>query len=125
MNESVLNEKNYKFQNRSRLEIMAQLLDHARPGAPKMHLIYGARLSHRLGSSYIEHLVKVKLLDEFHEEKGNKIYKTSERGFKFLEMYEQISEITFGSSIPQRAEEEALPKVPVSAAQLALVQVSS
>jgi predicted transcriptional regulator len=124
MNKKELMEKSGSlFRNRNRLEIIGELLDCARQGAPKMHLIYEAKLSHRLASFYINHLLTQRLIATIQSEDGRRIYKTSERGLKFLEMYEMLNEITFGQLSTNVVGRDLLP-IP-KPAQVAVIPVSS
>jgi predicted transcriptional regulator len=98
LNEDKLTQESHVlFRNRDRLEIIAELLDNVRNDSPKMHIIYGARLSHKLGSTYIDHLVREKLLESVPLDEGRKAYRLSQRGLRFLELYESLQEITFGN----------------------------
>ena len=87
------------FRNRSRIEIIAKVLESAEEGAPKMHLIYGAKLSHKLGSSYVTHLLNEHLLEKVQIQDGpfreKLVYKMTDRGMRYLELYERINQIVF------------------------------
>lgn len=52
-------------------------------------LIYKANLSNNSIKPYIEELVKNGLMDS-HQESGKKIFKITQKGFKFLEEYNKI-----------------------------------
>ena len=86
------------FHNRSRVEIISTILESAKISSPKMHLIYAARLSHKIGSEYVAHLVKQDLLEAVSLTTGNGkemfLYKTSGLGKQFLEFYGALEKLT-------------------------------
>jgi predicted transcriptional regulator len=115
------------FRNRNRLEIVAELLDNAKNEAPKMRIIYAARISHRLGSTYIDHLLRERLLEEFFVEKNRRVYRVSQQGIKFLELYESLKEIAFGhpSQIPLQKDSLEQATLPSHVNEVHLVVLAS
>jgi predicted transcriptional regulator len=75
---------------RSRTDIIATILQAAKEGATKTHLMYGAYLSYAQIQEYIAFLREKGLL--MYEE-GVQHYKPTENGLHFLHVYEQISEL--------------------------------
>jgi len=76
------------FRNRSRIDILANLLSAARGGSLKTHLMYRANLSFVLATQYLALLCESGLICEvLDEEMESKRYQTTEKGLKFLEIY--------------------------------------
>ncbi|GEM_PF-692235 len=83
-----------KFKNRSRMEIVANILDIARMGALKTHLMYKANLSYMVVSQYLDFLTKAELIKETFDDQGMvKLYQTSPKGLKYLEVYDSLQSI--------------------------------
>jgi predicted transcriptional regulator len=83
-----------RFKNRNRLGIVANILTIAKTGALKTHLMYRANLSYTMLRDYLKFLKDNELLAESHyaEEKVT-IYKTTEKGNRFLESYLALKEL--------------------------------
>jgi predicted transcriptional regulator len=116
-----------KFFNRSRLEIIAELLECAKQGLPKMHLVYGARLSHRIGTAYIKYLLEAGLIEKSIDADENRTYRTSDMGLKYLQLYKGLSILAetrkpTGITTEERSKELTLSQ---TRSQAALVQVTS
>ena len=75
---------------RSRTEIVAMILEAARVGATKTKIMYKAYLSYTQVKEYIVFLQDNELLAY---EEGTQLYKISEKGYKFLQSYGEISEL--------------------------------
>ena len=77
-----------RFKNRNRLGIVANILTIAKTGALKTHLMYKANLSYTMLRDYLKFLRDNDLLLESHypEDKVT-LYKTTEKGNRFLESY--------------------------------------
>jgi len=75
---------------RSRTEIVAMILEAARSGATKTKIMYKAYLSYTQVKEYITFLQDNELLAY---EQGTQLYKISEKGYKFLRSYSEISEL--------------------------------
>jgi predicted transcriptional regulator len=83
-----------KFKNRNRLAILANLLTVARNGSLKTHLMYKANLSYTMLKDYLQFLQDNQLVTEAkYEDENVTLYKTTERGMKFLETYEALKEL--------------------------------
>ncbi|MHB8566878.1 MAG: winged helix-turn-helix domain-containing protein [Nitrososphaerales archaeon] len=83
-----------KFKNRSRMEIVANILDIARMGALKTHLMYKANLSYMVVSQYLEFLTRSELIKETFDDQGMvKLYQTTPKGLKYLEVYGALQNI--------------------------------
>ncbi len=74
-------------QNRSRIEIMAAILEKAMEGAKKTQMMYGANLSFYQTEGYIEHMIKTDFLSF---EKRSGLYWTTSKGREFLKSYGKI-----------------------------------
>jgi predicted transcriptional regulator len=75
---------------RSRTEILGMILEAANGGATKTRIMYKAFLSYAQLREYLSVLIENNLL-EFLE--GSQTYKTSEKGFNFLKMHNEIGEL--------------------------------
>ena len=73
--------------NRSRIEIMAAILEKAAQGARKTRMMNGANLSFRQIERYIRYMDKTGFLS-FEEESG--LSWTTSKGSEFLKSYEKI-----------------------------------
>lgn len=83
-----------KFKNRNRMQIVANLLTIAKGGALKTHLMYRANLSYLMVTEYLNFLASTGLIEETVDEDGTaKIYRTSAKGLKYLEIYEALQAI--------------------------------
>ncbi len=77
---------------RDRLTIMAQILNIAREGTLKTQIMYRANLSFAQLNEYLSFLQKMKLL-KVNTTDGRIIYKTTPKGFKYLENFAGIKEL--------------------------------
>ena len=77
---------------RDRLYIIAEVLKIARDGSLKTQIMYKANLSFAQLSEYLSFLIKMGLLKTYKEEK-RKVYKTTATGEKYLDKYEEISNL--------------------------------
>ena len=76
--------------NRSRTEIVGNILDVANGGASKTKIMYKAFLSYNQLKEYISFLIENNLIEYLD---GTKTFKTTEKGLKFLQMQNQIGEL--------------------------------
>jgi predicted transcriptional regulator len=77
---------------RSRLSIIAEVLDLARRGAIKTRIMYGASLSFVQLEDYLSFLLDVNLLKAVETAKKT-IYKTTNKGLRYLQSYMEIEEL--------------------------------
>jgi len=70
---------------RSDADIMANILDEARKGAKKTHLMYRGNMSHKQLRVYLKLLLGLELL-ALH----SNLYKTTAKGLKFLDAYHSL-----------------------------------
>ena len=87
---------------RSRTDIISQILEAATSGATKTKIMYRAFLSYAQQKEYLNILTTNGLLDY---NSSQQIFRTTEKGGKFLKLYSQIGEIAPPSSdesIPAR-----------------------
>jgi predicted transcriptional regulator len=75
---------------RSRTEILGMILEAANGGGTKTKIMYKAFLSYAQLKEYLSVLIENNLL-EFLE--GSQTYKTTEKGFNFLKMHNEIGEL--------------------------------
>jgi predicted transcriptional regulator len=77
-----------RFKNRNRLGIVANILTIAKSGALKTHLMYRANLSYTMLRDYLKFLRENELLAEsYYPDEKVTLYKTTEKGVRFLESY--------------------------------------
>ena len=74
---------------RSRTDITALILDAANGGATKTKIMYKAFLSFAQMREYLSSLLEKGLLDYV---EGRAVYKTTEKGLRMLQIYNQINE---------------------------------
>lgn len=72
--------------NRNRMEIAADILKVAVPGAKKTHIMYGANLSFDQLEKYLKLLLRRRLLEN---EADQGMYKTSKTGLAYLKDFEE------------------------------------
>ncbi len=75
---------------RSRTEIVAMILDAANGGATKTKIMYKAFLSYAQLREYLSVLIENNLIEYI---EGSQTYKTTEKGFNFLKMHNEIGEL--------------------------------
>ena len=76
--------------NRSRTEIVGNILDVANGGASKTKIMYKAFLSYNQLKEYISFLIENNLIEYLD---GTHKFKTTEKGLKFLQMHNLIGEL--------------------------------
>jgi len=76
---------------RSRTEISSMILESARSGATKTKLMYKAYLSYFQVVEYLKHLQQNDLLVY---EEGTQLYRPTEKGLKFLNISNDLNEMT-------------------------------
>jgi predicted transcriptional regulator len=75
---------------RSRTEIVSMILEAANGGATKTKIMYKAFLSYAQLKEYLSVLIENNLIEYL---EGSQIYKTTEKGFNFLKMHNEIGEL--------------------------------
>ncbi len=76
--------------NRSRTEIVGNILDAANGGASKTKIMYTAFLSYNQLKEYISMLIENNLIEYLD---GAHKFKTTEKGLNFLKMHNEIGEL--------------------------------
>jgi len=76
---------------RSRSDITTMILESARSGATKTKLMYNAYLSY---SQLVEYLKYLQQNDLLTCEQGTQLYKPTEKGLKFLNVSNELNEMT-------------------------------
>ena len=77
--------------NRTRVEILASILNVAHNGTLKTHIMYRANLSHRQLEKYLAFLTANHLIEEITDPDIGRRYKITERGIAFLKDYSRLS----------------------------------
>jgi len=77
--------------NRSRVEILASILNVAGNGTLKTHIMYKANLSHRQLEKYLKFLETNGLLLETIDDLGSRVYRVTDKGMEFLKDYARLS----------------------------------
>ena len=76
--------------NRSRTEIVSNILDAANGGVTKTKIMYKAYLSYNQLREYLSVLIENNLIEYIN---GTQTYKTTEKGLHFLKMYNEMAEL--------------------------------
>ena len=79
------------MKNRSRTEISSVIIESARSGATKTKIMYKAYLSYLQFVEYLKHLQRNDLLVY---EEGTQLYRPTEKGLKFLNISNDLNEMT-------------------------------
>ena len=77
---------------RDRLYIIAEILDISKDGVLKTQIMYKANLSFSQLNDYLKFLVNLNFL-EAKEINGRIIYKTTEKGLRYLDNYKEILQL--------------------------------
>lgn len=78
------------MKNRSRTEIITTILKASRVGTTKTRIMYVAFLSYSQLTSYLKLLSENKMISY---DEGSQLYRTTEKGLKFLDMADEISDM--------------------------------
>ena len=78
------------MKNRSRTEIVGNILDAANGGATKTKIMYKAFLSYNQLKECLTILIENNLLEYID---GTQTFKTTEKGLNFLKMHNEIGEV--------------------------------
>ena len=76
--------------NRSRTEIVSNILDAANGGTSKTKIMYFAFLSYNQLKEYISILIENNLIEYLD---GTQTYKTTEKGLNLLKMHNEMAEL--------------------------------
>lgn len=76
---------------RSRTDIVSNILEAANGGATKTRIMYNAYLSYAQLKEYLSVLVENNLLEYI---EGERKYKTTPKGLKFMSVYSQVSALS-------------------------------
>ena len=83
---------------RSRTDLIAQILESANGGATKTKIMYKSFLSYAQLKEYVAMLVANELLAY---DKKTELYKTTEKGHRFLKIYNQMDILTEVKEFPR------------------------
>ena len=78
-------------ENRTRVEILANILQVASNRTLKTHIMYRANLSHRQLEKYLAFLETNGMLERLLDEDGVLKYRVTQKGIEFLKDYERLS----------------------------------
>ena len=78
--------------NRSRTEIVSNILDAANGGTTKTKIMYKAFISYNQLKEYLSLLIQNNLL-EYRD--GGQIFKTTEKGLNLLKMHNEMGELLY------------------------------
>jgi predicted transcriptional regulator len=81
------------FGNRESLDIIDLILLVCMNGTMKTHVMYKCNLNSRQVQDYLELLQKFRLLEKQEGEERRMVYKTTERGRRFIKAYAELFEI--------------------------------
>ena len=76
--------------NRSRTEIVSNILDAANGGATKTKIMYIAFVSYNQLKEYLSILIEYNLIEYID---GDHTFKTTEKGLNFLKMHNEMGEL--------------------------------
>jgi predicted transcriptional regulator len=88
-----LQEESEKLRNRSKLDIIYDILASATGGVRKTHIMARANLSSEQMNFYFTTLLSHNLLDAEKDAENNLIYRTTHKGIKFLHCCAQIKSL--------------------------------
>ena len=77
---------------RDQLGIMAEILEIAKNGCLKTHIMYRANLSFAQLNDYLDFLFEVGLLKESSED-GRRVYNMTRKGISFLQNYHKLRKL--------------------------------
>ena len=90
----VQTEKEAEFTVRGRMDIIADILDQAKPGTKKTRIMYMCNLSFRQLRIYLDFLLRKKFLALITSFDGNsRFYRTTKKGLAFLEAYKNLQAV--------------------------------
>ena len=78
------------MKNRSRTEIVSNILDAANGGETKTKIMYFAFLSYNQLNEYLSILIENNLIEYLD---GTKTFKTTEKGLNYLKIHNEISKL--------------------------------
>lgn len=96
------------LKNRSRVEILYDIVSAARNSSKKTHLMYKGNLSYQQLNMYLGFILKNGLLEERIVD-GTRLYFVSPRGMEFLRLFEDMDNLISPAS-SQLGEEASTPK---------------
>jgi predicted transcriptional regulator len=81
--------------NRSSIDIISHILEAANGGASKTKIMHRALLSYNQMKEYVNFLTQKGLLvHEYHQQQGGvHMYRTTEKGLRFLAIYNQLDDM--------------------------------
>jgi predicted transcriptional regulator len=90
----VQTEKQTEFTVRGRMDIIADILSHAKHGTKKTRIMYMCNLSFRQLSTYLDFLLKESFLASIiSKEENARLFRTTKKGLAFLEAYANLQAV--------------------------------
>ena len=104
-----------RFKNRSRMVIISNILELAKDGVMKTHLMYQCNLSYTMLRDYLSYLKDRGMLEEIPGNENHKgtIYRTTDRGARFQSDYKALLDCV-GPIIDQKPFSEPLSRAGVA-----------
>ena len=90
INIKILNHTSNNMGNRSRTEIVSNILDAANGGTTKTKIMYFAFLSYNQLNEYLSILIENNLIEYLD---GTNKFKTTEKGLNYLKMHNEMGEL--------------------------------
>ncbi|RLI79808.1 hypothetical protein DRP04_08810 [Archaeoglobales archaeon] len=81
----------HERKRRTKLDIIADILEFCRVGRLKTQIMYQARMSFKQLENYLKFLLRTSLIEKYDEER--EIYRTTLKGRKFLASYKQLKKV--------------------------------
>ena len=81
------------WKNRSRIEIMGDLLSKCMGGLKRTHIMYKVNLSYKQLCEYLEVLEQAALIELDYDDEGQKIFRTTQKGFEFVDYYQRLNKL--------------------------------
>ena len=63
-------------------------------GLKRTHVMYKVNLSYKQLCEYLEILEQAALIELDYDDEGQKVFRTTQKGFEFLEYYERLNKLT-------------------------------
>ena len=97
-----------RLKNRSKLDIIYDVLVSAVGGVKKTHIMSRANLSSEQMSFYFTSLLSQSLIDEGRDSDDNTVYRTTEKGIRFMQCCAQIKVLVPPPNKAGKAQNESL-----------------
>jgi predicted transcriptional regulator len=78
------------LKNRSRVEILYDIISAANPSSKKTHLMYKGNLSYQQLDLYLDFILKNGLMEERFSEDDGRLFFVTEKGLQFAKLFEDM-----------------------------------